>query len=321
MMYDKFFADAIGRLRDERRYRVFADLERIAGRFPWAVWHSPQGTRDVVIWCSNDYLGMGQHPKVIGAMLETAARMGTGAGGTRNISGTNHPLVELERELADLLGKEAALVFTSGYVSNQTGISTIARLIPNCLILSDAMNHNSMIEGARQSGLEKKIWRHNDVAHLEELLAAAALGRPKLIVFESLYSMGGDVAPIRRICDLAARYGAMTYLDEVHAVGMYGARGAGVAARDGAMHRIDVIEGTARAPAGAGRESEIGPQRSFAAGHAERHPYRTGDGRRSREMQGRERPLAHRRSWTSGTGSRCRSMAKRRWKLFSPIRA
>src|SRR6266478_1835128 len=244
MMYDKFFADAIGRLRDERRYRVFADLERIAGRFPWAVWHSPQGTRDVVIWCSNDYLGMGQHPKVIGAMLETAARMGTGAGGTRNISGTNHPLVELERELADLLGKEAALVFTSGYVSNQTGISTIARLIPNCLILSDAMNHNSMIEGARQSGLEKKIWRHNDVAHLEELLAAAALGRPKLIVFESLYSMGGDVAPIRRICDLAARYGAMTYLDEVHAVGMYGARGAGVAARDGAMHRIDVIEGT-----------------------------------------------------------------------------
>jgi len=228
MMYDKFFADAIGRLRDERRYRVFADLERIAGRFPWAVWHSPQGTRDVVIWCSNDYLGMGQHPKVIGAMLETAARMGTGAGGTRNISGTNHPLVELERELADLLGKEAALVFTSGYVSNQTGISTIARLIPNCLILSDAMNHNSMIEGARQSGLEKKIWRHNDVAHLEELLAAAALGRPKLIVFESLYSMGGDVAPIRRICDLAARYGAMTYLDEVHAVGMYGARGAGV---------------------------------------------------------------------------------------------
>jgi 5-aminolevulinate synthase len=206
--------------------------------------HSPQGKRDVVVWCSNDYLGMGQHPNVIGAMVETATRMGTAAAGGRNISGTSHPLVELERELADLHGKEAALVFTSGYVSNQTGISTIARLIPNCLILSDAMNHNSMIEGVRQSGLEKKIWRHNDVAHLEELLAAADPDRPKLIVFESLYSMGGDVAPIGRICDLAVRYGAMTYLDEVHAVGMYGARGAGVAARDGAMHRIDVIEGT-----------------------------------------------------------------------------
>ncbi|TIQ36145.1 MAG: 5-aminolevulinate synthase, partial [Mesorhizobium sp.] len=242
--YDGFFADAIARLQEERRYRVFADLERVAGRFPNAVWHSPHGPKDVVIWCSNDYLGMGQHPKVVAAMVETASRLGTGAGGTRNISGTSHPLLELESELADLHGKEAALVFTSGYVSNQTGISTIAKLIPGCLILSDALNHNSMIEGIRQSGTEKNIFRHNDVDHLEELLKAAGPDRPKLIVFESLYSMDGDVAPINCICEIADRYGAMTYLDEVHAVGMYGPRGAGIAARDGAMNRIDVIEGT-----------------------------------------------------------------------------
>ena len=244
MNYDEFFADAIGRLWHERRYRVFADLERIAGRFPRAIWHSSQGPREVVIWCSNDYLGMGQHPKVIGAMVEIATRMGTGAGGTRNISGTNHPLVELERELADLHGKEAALVFTSGYVSNQTGMATIAKLIPNCLILSDALNHNSMIEGIRQSGAEKKIWRHNDTGHLEQLLEHAGSDRPKLIVFESLYSMDGDVAPIRQISALAERYDAMTYLDEVHAVGMYGPAGAGIAAREGVMQCIDVIEGT-----------------------------------------------------------------------------
>jgi 5-aminolevulinate synthase len=244
MTYEHFFAKAIARLHDERRHRVFANLERISTCFPHALWHSPDGPRKVIVWCSNDYLGMGQHPDVIKAMVETATCMGVGAGGTRNISGTSHPLVELERELADLHGKASALVFTSGYVSNATGISTIAKLMPNCLILSDASNHNSMIEGIRQSGSEKQIWRHNDVAHLERLLAASERNRPKLIVFESLYSMDGDVAPIRRICDLAERYDAMTYCDEVHAVGMYGPRGAGVAARDGSMHRIDVIEGT-----------------------------------------------------------------------------
>src|SRR3984893_2326215 len=244
MDYGALFADALTRLRDERRYRVFADLERLAGRFPRAAWPSPHGPRDVVIWCSNDYLGRGQHPKVIGAMVETATRMGTGAGGTRNIAGTNHPLVDLERELADLHGKQAAIVFTSGYVSNETGISTIAKLVPNCLILSDEWNHNSMIEGVRQSKCEKQIFRHNDMAHLEELLQAADELRPKLIVFETLYSMDGDVAPINRICDLARQHGAMTYADEVHAVGMYGARGAGQAEQQGAMGRLDVIEGT-----------------------------------------------------------------------------
>jgi 5-aminolevulinate synthase len=272
MDYSRFFADALTRLRDERRYRVFADLERLAGRFPHALWHSPQGPRDVVVWCSNDYLGMGQHPKVIGAMVETATRMGTGAGGTRNIAGTNHPLVSLEDELADLHGKEAALVFTSGYVSNETGIATIAKLLPNCLILSDAFNHNSMIEGVRRSGCSKQIFRHNDMGHLEELLAAAEPTRPKLIVFESLYSMDGDVSPVGRICDLAERYGAMTYLDEVHAVGMYGPRGGGMAEQQGAMARVDVIEGTLAKAFGclggyiAARSSLIDAVRSYAPG-------------------------------------------------------
>src|SRR6202049_4186685 len=244
MDYNVFFDAALSQLRDERRYRVFADLERLAGRFPHAIWHSPNGPRDVVIWCSNDYLGMAQHPKVVGAMVDAATRMGTGAGGTRNTAGTNHPLIELERELAELHGKQAALVFTSGYVSNETGIATIAKLLPNCLLLSDALNHNSMIEGVRKAGTEKQVWRHNDTGHLEQLLRAAAPGRPKLILCESLYSMDGDVAPLHRICDLAERYGALTYVDEVHAVGMYGAHGGGIAERDGVMDRIDIIEGT-----------------------------------------------------------------------------
>ena len=207
MDYAAFFTDALAKLHSERRYRVFADLERLAGRFPYAVWRAPRGERNVVVWCSNDYLGMGQHPKVIGAMVETATRMGTGAGGTRNIAGTNHPLVELERELADLHRKEAALVFTSGYVSNETGIATLAKLMPNCLVISDAFNHNSMIEGVRRSGCEKAIFRHSDLAHLEELLKAAGPSRPKLVVFESLYSMDGAVAPVNAIGDLAERYG------------------------------------------------------------------------------------------------------------------
>jgi 5-aminolevulinate synthase len=244
MDYRRFFETAITRLQDERRYRVFAHLERSVENFPHALWHRADGsTLDVTIWCSNDYLGMGQHPEVIAAMVETAARVGAGSGGTRNISGTSHAIVELEAELADLHGKEAALVFTSGWISNLAAISTIADLLPDCVILSDASNHNSMIEGVKRSRAERKIFRHNDLAHLEELLIEAG-SRPKLIVFESLYSMNGNIAPVADIAALAERYNAMTYIDEVHAVGMYGARGGGVCEREGVMDRIDVIEGT-----------------------------------------------------------------------------
>jgi 5-aminolevulinate synthase len=244
MEYRGFFETAIDQLKSERRYRVFADLERDACAYPRAKWHRGGSAGDVTIWCSNDYLGMGRHPDVIAAMRDTAAKVGVGAGGTRNISGTNHAVVELEAELADLHGKEGALVFTSGWISNLAAISTIADLLPNCLILSDALNHNSMIEGIKRSSAERQIFRHNDLAHLEQLLQQAGHARPKLIVFESLYSMDGDIAPIADIADLADRYNAMTYMDEVHAVGLYGPRGGGIADRDGVMHRIDVIEGT-----------------------------------------------------------------------------
>jgi 5-aminolevulinate synthase len=247
MGYERRFEDAINRLKAEERYRIFANLERDASRFPIAMWR-PAGEEDhprqVTVWCSNDYLGMGGHPDVIEASVKAARAHGAGAGGTRNISGTHHPIVQLEAELADLHGKPASLAFTSGWVSNLAAISTIAGLLPNCLILSDALNHNSMIEGVRRSGAEKTVWRHNDVAHLEELLAAEPIERCKLVVFESLYSMDGDVAPVAEIVALAEKYNAMTYIDEVHAVGLYGARGGGISEREGVAHRIDVIEGT-----------------------------------------------------------------------------
>ena len=240
------FVNAIQRLKDERRYRVFIDLDRDAARFPTAVWrpNGSQEQREVTIWCSNDYLGMGGHPKVREAAVAAVERHGAGAGGTRNISGTHHRIVELEAELADLHRKEAALVFTSGWLSNLASISTIASLLPNCLILSDALNHNSIIEGIRRSGCEKKVWRHNDVARLEQLLIEAGRDRMKLIVFESLYSMDGDIAPVREIVELAERHNALTYIDEVHAVGLYGPRGGGIAEREGLLDRISVIEAT-----------------------------------------------------------------------------
>ena len=243
--YQAAFQTAVEQVKGEGRYRVFADLKRVRGEFPKAIRRREDGSeQDVIVWCSNDYLGMGQHPEVLAAMQAEIDEVGAGAGGTRNISGTTRSAVDLEAELASWHRKEAALLFTSGYVSNQTGIATLAKLLPNCLILSDALNHNSMIEGVRQSGTDYVVFRHNDADHLEELLRAADPARPKLIICESLYSMDGDVAPLARFCDLAERYGAMTYVDEVHAVGMYGPRGGGITERDGVMHRIDVLEGT-----------------------------------------------------------------------------
>ena len=248
--YNSRFQDALTALKHEGRYRVFADILRERGSYPKAglfengTTYTDNKGRPITVWCSNDYLNMGQHPKVIAAMHEALDSVGAGSGGTRNISGTSHYHVELERELADLHGKEAALLFTSGFVSNDATLSTLAKLLPGLIVFSDELNHASMIEGIRHGGVAKYVFRHNDVAHLEELLAAANPAAPKLIAFESVYSMEGEFSPTNAICDLAEKYGALTYIDEVHGVGLSGPRGAGVAARDGSMHRIDIVEGT-----------------------------------------------------------------------------
>jgi 5-aminolevulinate synthase len=248
--YGSKFQDALAALKREGRYRVFADILRERGAYPKAgLFTSGQNYTDnkgrpITVWCSNDYLNMGQHPKVLAAMHEALETVGAGSGGTRNISGTTHYHVELERELADLHGKQAALLFTSGFVSNDATLATLAKLLPGLIVFSDELNHASMIEGIRHGGVAKYVYRHNDMAHLEELLAAANPAAPKLIAFEGVYSMEGSFSPTGAICDLAEKYGALTYIDEVHGVGLYGPRGAGVAARDGAMQRIDIVEGT-----------------------------------------------------------------------------
>lgn len=245
MNYDKVFSQAIDRLHSEGRYRVFIDILRNKGTFPNArCFAHHNGPKPVTVWCSNDYLAMGQHPDVIAAMEEALHDVGAGSGGTRNIGGNTHYHVQLESELADLHGKSGALLFTSGYVSNEATLSTLTKILPGCVIFSDELNHASMIAGIKNSGCEKRVFRHNDLEHLEELLAAEDLETPKLIAFESIYSMDGDVAPLHEICDLADKYNALTYCDEVHAVGMYGAHGGGISERDGAADRITIIEGT-----------------------------------------------------------------------------